>query len=272
MWFIPENDVGWNGTESGYVKEVIHFEFTEDLVKDVSLAYFEYDPSLRGDIYGRVVYEGGPKDGEGASAVKVELLLGSAALQTITTNGTGHYRFESVIFMSPLTIRITPLEEDIGEMDARSGYLPKTTPEFNHIDGDHEENVILEYYEMGVEEHPSVTILDEDGDPISDVVVVVNVGDDMYVAMTDENGTAEFDELSGAEFPDGAAFKASKEGYGDVEWAQGDEIPEMVEEKEEEEESNDIFLILVIILIIIIVLVVIFIVLRRGGAEEDYEE
>jgi len=269
IWAIPVDVVEWNGTESGYVKWVFKFEFLHSKMMGVELEYYYNEPSEKADIYGRVVFSGGPKDGEGAPNVLVELGHNSGLFSySMRTNETGHYIFEDMFLDSTYIILTTPSYDDHGEDGWRSGYLMTYNGPFDHLSGDHEENIALEYFEMV---HPSVTLLDENGDPIGNVVVTVTVNETIYVAITDENGEAEFDELDGDSFPEGTTFTAVKDGFEDLEWTDGDEMPEMVEEKKKEQ--NDIVFYIVIVLVLILVAVLIFVLLsNRKASEEGYSE
>jgi len=266
LWAVPVDEVEWNGTESGYVKKVFEFEFRYIYRIEMDLSYYYNEPVERADIYGRVVYSGGPKDGEGASNARIVLTHLTSLLYNyeVRSNTTGHYRFEDMFLESTYTFFVTPNEDDHGEEGYRSGYQMTHFGPFDHFSGDHEEIIFVEYFGMG---HPSATILNDEGDPIPEVVIVMAFNGTKYIAMTDENGVAEFDEFDGTEFPDGATFVAAKDGYEDLEWAQGEEIPQMVEDNGEK--PNNLILYLIIGLIIILVIVVLLFLLRKSGVEEE---
>jgi LPXTG-motif cell wall-anchored protein len=101
------------------------------------------------------------------------------------------------------------------------------------------------------------------------VKVTATVDDQEYVAYTDGNGVAVFEDYDGENFPEGTGFIAELDGYGTVEWDQGDTVPEM--KKDEDEEDNTLMFIIIAIVVLLLV-VALFFMLRKKEEEPYYEE
>ncbi|MGA1822958.1 MAG: hypothetical protein ACMUIG_10575 [Thermoplasmatota archaeon] len=267
---IPVDEVLEDGNRSGYIRREVSFDFFSDHELDVDLEYYTYIPPTEGDIIGRVMFKNGPKDGGYAPGVKVELFNGSGVLiDSTTTNDTGQYHFEDIASGRGYYLRFTPDDDDLGIVFERGGYLVLTGSPFDHLEGGSEYDASLNYHQHIVE-HPSVTIVDDGGFPIRDAVVVATVDGKLYTAVTDENGMAVFDDLNGTDFPDGTTFEATKDGYEDLNWSYGDDIPAMKEEGDDN--MILLFMILAVALIMILLSVIAFLLLRKGGAADLSEE
>jgi len=252
---------------SGYLDYERTFDLTTDMVLDAAFGYLE--PS-RGPVFGIVKYLGGPKDGAGCPNATVEVLNGTLSLGTTLTNDTGHFRFGWIVFGKNYSMRVTPNLTDLGENNIRTGYLVWRSSGFDHMN-ETEFNVSLNYYEFEEPpvEHPRVVIRDEDGGPISGVKVTMTVGNDTYEAYTDATGAAVFTDLIGFEFPDGAKFRAEKDGYRSVEWEEGEPVPKM---PREDEGGDDLVLVLILIGVVILVVAGAVLLTASSKKKQQYEE
>lgn len=269
---IPEDAVVPGGQVSGYIERTIVFNFNVSMLLPLSLEYYTYIPPAEGPIHGRILYSGGPKDGEPVVMARVEVLSRGASFAYVNTNSSGYYRFSIIGFGTNYTLRVTPPGDQLGIVDNNSGYLVSVSEAFDHSDPSGiRVDMEMEYYEYIPEEppvvHPKITILDEDENPVPGVLVVVTINGTTYSAVTDENGTAVFVYLTGSDFPVGAHFKASKDGYEDIEWDQGDPVPQMSREKEDDEPD-----LLTIVIIIVFVLIALGVILYMLSRRSEYEE
>jgi len=263
---VPENAVDIQGTESGYIEFEHRFDLLDDAVENPRISYFVYVPPTSGDIFGTITYDGGFRDGDPASGLEVRLYNDTDALiDAATTNETGVYGFVDVPFGSVYYLKVTPKAGDLGEEGVTTGYLPLTTDPFDHDSIINKRNFLLRFHEL---KHPSVRILDADGAPVPGVVVIVTVGDDTYSEVTDEDGVAEFQDLVGEYFPDGSKFKATKDGYRDIEWTDDERIPPF---EKESTDDNLIFLLVLLAIILVAVAIAGYLFLRKG-ANKDIDE
>ncbi len=269
---IPVSAVEMGGTKSGYTMNMTElFNHTGILTQDFYVQYYLYvEPApTTGSISGTVIYEGGAKDGTVISGAKVSLIDGEGVYINTTTNATGGYLFEDVTF-GDYAIEVFPSAAEQGETDVKSGYMGKEVAEFTFDSATGiVEDVSLVYYKYTppVTSHPSVTIEDEDGEPLEGVLVTVTIGDKEYTATTGADGVAIFDQLEGGEFPEGTEFKASLDDHGTIEWSVGEDVPNM---KEDKEEDNTLIFILIAV-VILVLLIVVFMAFRKkdDGAFEE---
>ncbi|MGA1848032.1 MAG: fibronectin type III domain-containing protein [Thermoplasmatota archaeon] len=263
---IPEYAVDMQGAESGYIKFEHRFDLLDDTVENPRISYFVYVPPTSGDIFGTIKYEGGFRDGDPASGLEVRLYNGTDKLvEATTTNETGFYRFGTIPFGNGYYVMVTPKAGDLGEEGVATGYLELTHP-FDHNTILNNLLLFLQFYEL---KHPSVKIMDADGEPVPGVVVIVTVDDDTYSEVTNEDGVAEFQDLVGEYFPDGSKFKATKDGYMDIEWTDGEEIPPF---EKETEDDNLIFLFVLLAIIMVAVAIAGYLFLRKGPDRDLLEE
>lgn len=260
---IPENEYSYEDGVSGYRRYNLSFDLIENKEMNLSVAYLEYIPPTYGQISGTVTYDQGPKHGEPAEGAFIEILNSNGTvIKSGTTDEYGKYHLEVVPFGTGYSIRVKAFIHDEGEEGVKSGYLRQTGWEFDYETEDLIQNLILIYYEYVEPDHPSVHIVDEDGEPVQDALVIVTINGTSYNATTDEYGVAIFSNINGTGFPEGSEFKATKDGFDDLEWTQGSEVPQMVEE--DEDKSSDTVLFFLIFVIVIILAIVIFLILRRS--------
>ena len=272
---VVPNAVLKGGTDDGYPVTDVTLDFLQDTSVTIEVVFYVYvpPPPPSGPLSGKVVYDGGPKDGEPAYEATLTL-RGSdlSILSEATSNATGHYYMENVPLGTGYTLVVTPSSEDGAIIGSKSGYLETTSSVFSHSD---ETGTVrdfdLEYYEHIPEaaHHPNVTIFDKDGDPLEGVKVTARSNGTVYVAYTDENGFAEFPEFDG-EFPEGTSFKAEKDGYETVEWTEGEPIPEMGKDAGEPADALMIAMIVLVIVLAAAALVIFF--LSKKKEEEAKEE
>ncbi len=251
-----------DGSESGYIIWTQMFahpptgygQSYPDTEIDVSVPYYYHIPPVDGSISGTVRYSGGPHDGGGASNVTVELYnLTGALIRVVLSDDEGNFTFKNISFGEGYELKANPSDDILGINNERTGYLLWDGSAFNHTT-DIVYNISLKHYEYipPIIKHPKVAIIDKDNDPLEDVKVTVKIGDDTFIAFTDENGIAEFIDLNGTNFPTIASFKGELDGYDSIKWDQGEGIPKMGEEKGR---SDDLLLIWILIGMIVIILV-----------------
>lgn len=246
---------------------------------DLTVPYYEFVLPTEGPITGTVKFDEGPKDGEKASNVTVELFdrNGTSLVET-RTDTDGDYTFFNITYDIDYEIRATPSDADLGINNNRTGYLFWDGSAFNHYYNETTHrtgttiNISLKHYEYipPAVHHPKVAIIDSGNDPLENVKVTLRVNDEEIMVLTDENGVAEFKKLTGLYFPEGSTFKAELEGYETIEWKEDDPVPKM---KEEEEREDDYLLIGILAVIIIAVLAFAFILIfsRKKPVSETEE-
>ncbi|MBN1390413.1 MAG: hypothetical protein JXA22_07215 [Candidatus Thermoplasmatota archaeon] len=268
---VPEFEVVDGGSNSGYIRTETTVNLTDDIFWDPAFAYWWYIPPTAGPIFGYVRYLEGPKDGVFCGGAEVDLYNLTGELSaTTTTDNDGHYMFEDVPFGEGYEIRVTPPLEELGTNLQITGYLVWDGSAFTH-NGSTRINASLKYYEH-VEPtiyHPDITIIDENGRPVEGVVVEVSILGATYKATTNDEGIALFEDLDMADFPSGATFKASREGYDDIEWVQGESVPAM---KESVDDPHTWLIILLVIVVIMVLAGAAYIIFVRKGPEEEKEE
>ena len=112
-----------------------------------------------------------------------------------------------------------------------------------------------------------ITIKDDDGGLLADVLVTVTINGTTYTATTGANGIAIFYTIEGDDFPEGANFKAELDDYETIEWSGSDVVPVMKEKKTD----TDLTMIIVIGAISILVIIVLLIFMFRKK-EDGFEE
>jgi len=270
---VPEFEVDAEGTVSGYLRTSYNVTLSDDIVWDPELPYYEYiaPPPTSGPIHGYIRYFEGPKDGDFSEGAEVRLFNENGDLiGTEATDEGGHFLFEDIPFGELYELRATPPLDELGENLKTTGYLVWDSSAFAH-NGSTRINVSLNYYEHIVSPvyHPKVTILDEDGDPVEGVQVEVTILGATYRATTNAQGVATFEGLDMADFPGNATFRGSKEGYDDITWNQGGDIPKLKESKDE----TDTWLIIVLVVVVVIVLAgAAYLIFMKKGPEDEIEE
>ncbi|MGA1820886.1 MAG: hypothetical protein ACMUHU_07760 [Thermoplasmatota archaeon] len=273
MVVVPEAEVEDQGDASGYLRITHNVTLTDDIVWDPELPYYEYiaPPPTSGPIHGYVHYSGGPKNGEFCEGAEVRLYDAEGdVIGTDATNENGYFIFDDIPFGDDYELRATPPLDELGENLKITGYLIWDGSAFPH-NGSTMVNASLNYYEH-VEPpvyHPKVTILDGNGDPVEGVQVEVTILGATYTAVTNAQGVATFEGLDMADFPANATFKASKEGYDDITWGQGETVPVM---KESREEAYTWLILLLVGIVIIVLAVSAYLLFIRKVPEDEIEE
>ena len=273
---VPEEVVEEGGDTSGYIEWMDNFTFEEPLGLEIDLEYYEYipPPPTSGPVSGTVTYDGGDEDGNVSVGATVTLLNSTGVeVNSTETDENGNYTFADIEFGDGYTIVVTPAEDMAGETDVKSGYLDSDS-EFDHSSEDGSVvDIELTYYQKPPEEvqHPNITILDEDDNPVEGAKVTAEIDGETYTATTDSNGVAEFGEYEGEEFPEGTEFKATHDDFEEITWSQGDEVPQM---KEEKKEDNTLMIVILVVIVVLIILALLFFGLKGKGEEplEDLEE
>jgi hypothetical protein len=263
MIIVPDDWVRFNGTESGYIISTIHFshpiDFNTSRYPDSevngTVTYYEYIQPARGSVFGTVRFENkGPLAGNVSEGVTISLFNESGEeIGVAISDENGNYSFEDIPFGDGYELRAIPPEEVLGINNNSTGYLFWDGSAFNHS-GNTAYNISLKFYKYAPPEinHPKISIIGSDNDPLEDVKITVKIEDDTYTAFTNEFGVAEFTQYEGINFPDGTTFRAELEGYDSIKWDQGEGIPKM---EEEEERKNDILLVWVLIGMIVVILI-----------------
>lgn len=268
----PVDAVVDGGDNSGYIAYISgSFNHTGELKMDISIEHYTYviPQPTTAPVYGTITFGDGPKEGEAAAGCKVSLIDTEGGYTNTTTNETGGYLFEGVAFGS-YSIKVFPVAADLGETDVRSGYMAVIISPFNveFAEGVVKDAAFTYYtFEEPTPVGPTITILDENGDPVKGVKVTADVNGTIYEAITDEDGKAAFD-YDGEEFPAGTTYTAEKDGFDPIEWNEGESVPEL---KEEKEDSNILMFILIAVVLVIVILVI-FLLIRKKGDESEYEE
>lgn len=293
IWVYPEDTVEDGGFESGYTFNVLNVphhwivvgNFTNfqpgsfkkmedypDTYVSLSIPYYEYIPPNEGDIFGTVRFGiKGPLANEIAPNTTVMLYnLTEDLIGETISDAEGNYSFEDIPFGEGYELRAMPADDVLGVTNNISGYLFWDGSAFNHT-GDTNQNISLKYYQHIPPsiKHPKVAIISEDNEPMKNVRVTVTIGEEEYIAYTNEDGIAEFDEIEGLSFPNGSSFMAEIDGYETIEWDHGDGIPKM---KEEPMRDDDTLLVWILIAMIVIVLMVGTYLITRKRDQEIKEE
>ncbi|MGA1873414.1 MAG: hypothetical protein ACMUHY_07050 [Thermoplasmatota archaeon] len=269
---IPESEVEDQGEASGYLRSEVRINLTEDASWDPGLQYYEFStPPSEGPIFGYIRYQEGPRDGEFSEGAEVRLFNATGEnLGTTTTDVNGHYVFEGIPFGEGYEVRATPPLDELGVNLEITGYLVWDGSAFAH-NGSTRINGSLKYYEHTENPvfHPSVMILDEEGRPVEGVQVEATILGATYRSTTDAAGKAVFESLDMAQFPSNATFRASKEGFDDITWRQGEIIPAI---KESEDASYKWLIALLVAIVLIVVAAAAYLIFVRKGPEEALEE
>ncbi len=261
----PVGDVRYGGNESGYTIWRGIVNFTEDRDMFISLRYYEYIPPDTARISGNLTFSGGPLDGEAAPGSTVEIYKGSELVSALQSDAAGTFASDNLPYGSYIVVAIPP--DEVVDGGNRSGYT-RTETHVN-LTEDTSIDMVFGYYDHSTRiSHPEIVIVDEEGNPLEDVVVKAAIGGDVYKAVTDENGRAVFTEFTG-EFPDGTHFSAEKNGYGTAEWDKGEDVPPL---KKEEKTGNDIFLYVLLAAVIILLMLVLLFAFRKKGGKMVEEE
>lgn len=212
-----------------------------------------------GSVNGMVLHEGGPDSGLPVINGSVEILNGSGeTVNTTSTGEDGSFRIGSIPFGYNYTVKARPPENRSGEWESHTGYLISTSSPFDITNGSGlEVNLKLKYYEYTPPPvHPSVEITDDSGKTVQGVKVVAETEEKSYVSHTNTTGVAVFYQYDNGSFPDGTTYSASKYGYVDITWDEGEEVPEISSEEDEDPTT---------ILVIIAILLLVFIVIMAGA-------
>jgi hypothetical protein len=271
---IPENEVEEGGDQSGYLQtrgwvNLSYYPIGSSYL-DLEFPYYEYVPPTEGPIFGFVRYNDGPKDGEFVEGAEVRLFNETMVeMGVTTTNASGYYEFVDIPFGEIYDLRVTPPLDELGVNLEITGYLPWDYGFWHNISNRINASVKYYEYQEPASPHPEVTILDDDGDPVEGAQVEVTIEGATYTAKTNMFGIAVFESLDMEEFPSGTEFKASKEGYDDIEWKQGDDIPQF---RESQEEDPIWLLVLIVVIVLVIIGAAAFLIFLRKGPEEVPEE
>lgn len=264
---VPPNPVEEGGEESGYLIFESWVNLTESDEVVILLQYYEYNSA---PIFGYVRYKDGPKEGEFVELAEVRLFNQTGVEMGVAiTKWGGLYGFQDIPFGEIYELRITPPLHELGVNLEITGYLPWDYGFYHNRSISI--NASLKYYEHmePAPPHPEVTILDDEGNPVEGAQVEVTIEGATYTAKTNMFGTAVFQSLEMEDFPAEAEFTVSKEGYDDIEWKQGEEIPAIKESKTEEPIWLLVLMVIVVLLVLAIAAYLIF--LRKGPGEEIEE-
>lgn len=116
----------------------------DNLTSDGVVASNTTQPPVNGTIEGKVLYQGGPEDGNPAVGAIVVIRNGTGVeIANMTANATGMYRLGEVLFGDDYTMTVYP-PSYVEEGGTASGYLVWTWM-FDHTD-DMMKNVSISYY------------------------------------------------------------------------------------------------------------------------------
>jgi hypothetical protein len=269
---IPENEVLDGGDKSGYLRAISwvnlsYYPIVHTSLNDLEFKHYE---AVSAPIFGFVRYKDGPKEGGFVEGAEVRLFNSTEdEMGVATTNETGYYEFPDIPFNEIYEIQVTPPLDELGVNLEITGYLPWDNGFWHN--SSNRINASVKYYEHvePVSPHPEVIILDENGDPLEGAQVEVTIEGATYTAKTNLFGKAVFQSLDMEDFPLDAEFKASKEGYDDIKWEQGDDIPAI---KESGSEDQTWLLVILVIVVLLVLAVAAYLIFMRKGPAEEIEE
>jgi hypothetical protein len=269
---IPENEVLDGGDKSGYLRAISwvnlsYYPIVHTSLNDLEFKYYE---AVSAPIFGHVRYKDGPKEGQFIEGAEVRLFNETEVeMGVTTTDENGYYEFLDIPFWEIYDLRVKPPLDELGVNLEITGYLPWDYGFYHNISISI--NASLKYYEHmnPTPPHPEVTILDDEGNPVEGTQVEVTIEGTTYTAKTNMFGKAVFQSLEMEDFPAGTEFKASKEGYDDIEWEQGDDIPAI---KESEDEEQTWLLIVLVIVVLLILAGAAYLIFMKKEPDEDFEE
>ena len=215
------------------------------------------DGQDNGSVTGVVIYGEGPEADQPVEGGTVEIMNGTGeVIVSDTTNSTGGYFLGFIPFSENYTVRARPPDNMRGEWDKDTGYLPSTSSPFSLMNSSPlEVNFKLNHYEYSPPPvHPSVEILDDSGDPLEGVEVRVDINGESYISHTNSSGVVTFYQYDGEKFPGDSYYSASLDGYDEISWREGEEVPVMSEKKEDK--SVTMLVVIALLLLVFIAIMV----------------